>query len=238
MWLFEILLIMIFCGYYWKPAELAFTDASIKRNNSGGHQLIDAVFNNKEFNARNGTKVRFASAGFKSPPFSTKVIFPDTQSQRRSFVAPTCSHPYFCEDVSSYPYEHVRSILNEHKELDIFFNVDEEPIENRIFSREDNFLCPSIQRMIFPQLLLNKDNQWKYVVNQGSEYRQGIRIETCLQDNQKCSLVEVPLLYTTICKQKFTYRKMLSLTGEGEPEGDIFVLPTACCCSYTKNVNF
>jgi hypothetical protein len=35
------------------------------------------------------------------------------------------------------------------------------------------------EQLVFPQLGLNKDNDWKYIVNLGEEFAQGVRVETC-----------------------------------------------------------
>jgi hypothetical protein len=35
------------------------------------------------------------------------------------------------------------------------------------------------EKLVYPKLALNKDNDWKYIVNVGEEYVQGVRVETC-----------------------------------------------------------
>ncbi|XP_074029040.1 uncharacterized protein isoform X2 [Leptinotarsa decemlineata] len=51
-------------------------------------------------------------------------------------------------------------------------------------------------------------------------------------------LVDLPAGYTTSCKQKYIYRRLLALDGSGSVYPDSFQIPTACCCSYTRNTEF
>lgn len=67
-----------------------------------------------------------------------------------------------------------------------FFGVDEHPLEisNRVGDQDDDpILCGSTTRTIFPQLGLNKNNKWRYIINQGSnnDFSQGVLTETCIR---------------------------------------------------------
>lgn len=35
------------------------------------------------------------------------------------------------------------------------------------------------EQVVYPKLALNKDDEWKFVVNVGEDYVQGVRVETC-----------------------------------------------------------
>jgi len=35
------------------------------------------------------------------------------------------------------------------------------------------------EQIVYPEVGLNKNNEWKYIVNLGKEYVQGVRVETC-----------------------------------------------------------
>lgn len=37
------------------------------------------------------------------------------------------------------------------------------------------------------------------------------------------------------CKQKYVYRRLLAVSGQGNPTVDTFLFPSACCCSYRRN---
>jgi hypothetical protein len=36
------------------------------------------------------------------------------------------------------------------------------------------------EKIVYPKVALNKNNEWKYVVNTGEDYVQGVRVETCV----------------------------------------------------------
>jgi len=45
------------------------------------------------------------------------------------------------------------------------------------FSRCNTYVFQ--EQIVFPKVALNKNNEWKYVVNLEEEYVQGVRVETC-----------------------------------------------------------
>lgn len=54
-----------------------------------------------------------------------------------------------------------------------------------------------------------------------------------------CDLIgELPDGYETSCKQKYIYRRLLSVGDEGDPVVDSFEIPSACCCAYKRNLDF
>lgn len=44
---------------------------------------------------------------------------------------------------------------------------------------EEEFLCDSKSTVIYPELAMTKDSQWLSIVNNNSQYQQGIRVEIC-----------------------------------------------------------
>ncbi|KAJ8911517.1 hypothetical protein NQ315_012489 [Exocentrus adspersus] len=96
---------------------------------------------------------------------------------------PKCANgATFCESYDSYPYYHLKDILREHTvNKEFFFGEDEISLEKRIGSGEETYLCGSIDRIIFPKIGKTKNNEWKYIVNQGKDdgFIQGVRAETC-----------------------------------------------------------
>lgn len=44
--------------------------------------------------------------------------------------------------------------------------------------------------------------------------------------------------YQTFCRQKYVYRRLLSLDNGGTPVPDMFKIPSACCCAYKQNLDF
>ncbi|XP_018564202.1 protein spaetzle isoform X2 [Anoplophora glabripennis] len=174
------------------------------------------------------------------------IIFPDSfeliyEPIPRIDGAPKCADgSTFCENFDSYPYLHLKDILRTHKiNKDFFFGEDEMPpeLEKRIGAEEETFVCGAVDRIIFPKIGKNKNKEWKYIVNQGREegYVQGIRAETCRHQNAPCDIIgELPEGYRTSCKQKYIYRRLMSLNENGTPVPDTFQLPSACCCSYKR----
>ncbi|XP_049820214.1 protein spaetzle isoform X2 [Aethina tumida] len=178
-----------------------------------------------------------------------EVVFPDEYDMTFDPVpkidgTPKCANGLtFCEEFDAYPYHHVKDILEEehvHKDL---FGKDDVPFEitNRIGEDEDVFVCRASQRTIYPKLGKNKNNKWKFIINQDDTdgYIQGIRVETCVREGNTCDVIgDLPSGFTTSCKQKYVYRRLLSLTENGKPVPDTFLLPSACCCAYKRNFDF
>lgn len=45
---------------------------------------------------------------------------------------------------------------------------------------DEKFVCTAMQRTIFPNVGKNKNNKWKFIVNQPEGvFKQGLKIETC-----------------------------------------------------------
>ncbi|XP_022911378.2 protein spaetzle-like [Onthophagus taurus] len=175
------------------------------------------------------------------------IIFPDDADEDDSIITPI--KPYerpscakgstYCEKIDGYPSDLVERMLQVPSPLENLFGIDDGPdeIANRLGDDEDVSLCQTVDRMIFPKIAKTKSNKWKYIINQdGSDkYVQGIRVESCLNPGQPCSFLSNETLgYTSYCKQKYVYRRLISLSEEGQPTTDVFEVPSACCCSYKK----
>ncbi|XP_017772901.1 PREDICTED: protein spaetzle-like [Nicrophorus vespilloides] len=177
---------------------------------------------------------------------SQAITFPDELEPDYEKIAsvdydPSCARgKTFCEDIETYPYDHLSRVLNNASDLKDFFAMDEGggmQLVNRIGEKEDKFLCDSIERTIYPKVAKTKNNKWKYVINQGKKdgYVQGVRIEMCKNAHRPCNLIgNLPFGYAAICKQKYVLRRMLSITDGGRPIPDTFEMPSACCCSYRR----
>ncbi|GFG29032.1 hypothetical protein Cfor_12298, partial [Coptotermes formosanus] len=86
------------------------------------------------------------------------------------------------------------------------------------------------EQIVYPKAALNKNNEWKYVVNVGEEFVQGVRVETCGHFD-KCSLSDsFPAGYTAMCEQKYVFRRLLSVADKGKPAVEEFRLPSCCSC--------
>ncbi|KAK9874699.1 hypothetical protein WA026_005519 [Henosepilachna vigintioctopunctata] len=172
-----------------------------------------------------------------------RVVFPGQKSALFGINGvPTCANgETFCENHDAYPENHIRNILKGKKELGGYFGrEDDEPfIVNRNSGLQEppRFLCPSLQKTIAPKVAQNKNDEWKFIVNQKVDgYIQTVRVELCRKENAACDIIGgLPLGYTTFCKQKYIYRRLLSLDTSGQPIPDMFKLPVACCCSFKQN---
>ncbi|XP_068083060.1 protein spaetzle-like [Anabrus simplex] len=98
-------------------------------------------------------------------------------------------------------------------------------------SDDGNPLCRAREMTIFPKMAQNKDNDWLFIVNVEPEYIQGVHVEVCENENAPCELSQAfPPGYTSFCRQKFIYRKLIALNGDGKPVPDSFKLPSCCAC--------
>ncbi|KAJ8985647.1 hypothetical protein NQ317_015143 [Molorchus minor] len=181
-----------------------------------------------------------------------EIIFPDSYEGLLEPIPkingiPKCSNgSTFCEDFDLYPYHHFKELLEKQAiDKEFYFGKEDIPadLEKRIGIEDDMFLCSGVTREIFPRVAQNKDNEWKLIVNQGGEggYVQGIRIEMCRGNNNRpCNIIgELPLGYSSVCKQKYYYRRLLTTNKDGTTfSSDFFRMPSACCCSYERNVDF
>lgn len=143
----------------------------------------------------------------------------------------------FCErvDQNQYPTQHVKAILQKNsKRYENFFN------NNRDLSVRDDFaepinLCETYTRQIYPQIAMNINSDWRFIINQ-PEYRQSIRVELCQKRSSQCQFSELfPLDYVSSCTQKFTKIPLLSLDDDGEVKQFDYEFPSHCQCDLQKS---
>ncbi|KYN36602.1 Protein spaetzle, partial [Trachymyrmex septentrionalis] len=167
-----------------------------------------------------------------------KIIFPDgriSTSETSMLPTLTCRKSTFCENVTDYPRQLVNAAIQRNVSLRFLESVDTMSdfgdVEQRIdtVSRE-SVLCPIREQVVYPQTAQNKENQWLFIVNQ-DDLKQGIRIEVCLNEGQKCNMVEgFAEGYKTSCKQKYIYRELAAVGSDGNIFKDQFRFPSSCCC--------
>ncbi|XP_076247306.1 uncharacterized protein LOC143187155 [Calliopsis andreniformis] len=164
-----------------------------------------------------------------------KIVFPGEQIQ---YQVPSCKGSTYCENVDSYPEHLVNNALLQNESIKYFAGEDVVPeVVQRIDVMDDVPLCASMEQVIYPQTAENKNNQWKFIANQ-ENFKQGVRIEKCLEENTKCSMIGGGAEgYKTSCKQKYVYRQLASISN-GTVVPDTFRFPSSCCChaSFTANV--
>lgn len=144
----------------------------------------------------------------------------------------------FCEDFENYPQEFIDKMLVEKNVSRLGFGKDiiQNPLEARRFTGEFE-MCSSEIRIVFPKIGKTGNDEWKLIINQDNlegGYVQGVTIEICKKEGEQCALSsKLPFYYKTTCKQKYVYRRLISVT-DGSPIEEMFLLPSACSCSYTK----
>lgn len=137
----------------------------------------------------------------------------------------------FCEQVTNqaYPTKDLGSVLAniDAKTYENYFNKPNETIGLRIHSDEP---CPSIERFIHPQLAMNVQDDWRFIINQES-YQQTIHVEICEKKNSECSFDKpLPNNFVTACVQRNTKVPLLSLGEDGEILTYTYEFPSFCQC--------
>ncbi|XP_050300154.1 protein spaetzle-like [Anthonomus grandis grandis] len=221
-------------------------EAKSKGNNTIVKLLVSEEYSNK-------TKPRILT----HPPNvdfygqEQEIVFPDSIADRIDVPIrlglPKCSSEGlpFCEEVETYPYTHIKRVLQRNTILKSLFGQDEAPeIASRLGDEDEKFVCRSVKQTIFPKMGETKNNKWKFIINQGDDeegFVQGVQVEICKNPEGECDIPGNPMLnpgYTLTCKQKYVYRRLLSIDNKGEPVQDSFKMPSACCCAYKQNFDF
>jgi len=172
----------------------------------------------------------------KVPTVELNKFIPDSQ------VIEKCSmNESFCIKVDSYPRQDLLHLFRTSKFMsNVYFGVDAiNDLETR-FSNNLQPFCDSLEEVIFPEAGITKDNEWRYIIqdlnNDNNNYKQGIRVEKCLNAGESCKFSEhLPIGYTTTCVQKYIYKKLVAIKDSKEIYYESFKLPSCCSCMYTVN---
>ncbi|XP_076162189.1 spaetzle domain-containing protein [Ptiloglossa arizonensis] len=144
---------------------------------------------------------------------------------------PTCEHKTFCEITPHYPTDMVRDALKKHPHLQFYVNSDEIdiPAQSEDWPEEEP-LCVSTERVVFPKSGITKEQKWKYIVNH-ENFTQSVRIETCMEEDKPCKVIEgFAEGYVTKCRQKYIHRQLLAVGADGTINSESFRFPASCCC--------
>jgi len=172
--------------------------------------------------------------------------------QRRSKrQTQTCSST-FCDRTRDYPTQSVLQQLLRKPEVSgqLFNNVfNSECVrpetKTRQFNINEDQLCRSRKKVIFPQKALNSENNWMFVVNVAN-FTQSVEIDECQGFGFGDGDDEVfgSCLYSgsqgndpgsTSCRQLYRQHRLLALNGANKLEVDSFKLPSACACFTASN---
>lgn len=153
---------------------------------------------------------------------------------------------FFCEEVTdqAYPKQYVETILAnaDAQTYENFFNKTQpnENLELRLAIDKPIELCESFKRIIHPQLAMNVQRKWHFVINQPS-YQQAIHVEICRRKKSKCLFDDTDSSnYVSSCVQKYTKMPLLSLGEDGQMVSYEYEFPAYCQCEiqrkkHTKN---
>ncbi|KAK7605536.1 hypothetical protein V9T40_007394 [Parthenolecanium corni] len=153
-----------------------------------------------------------------------------------------------CNITSKYPSSFVRNILNKRDLSSLVFGNDllspeikTDTIGTR-FQGDQGFktLCASREFLHYPRLGKTASSEWRYIIqsdDNSQRFVQGIRVEVCVKENQKCDLVDnFPIGYEVQCVQKYIYRRLLAISpGDKAAIPDNFEFPSCCVCVYKSS---
>lgn len=160
-----------------------------------------------------------------------KIVFAEPPKKKQNPPTP-CENSDFCEDVPYYPDDLVEAALRG-QNFEFLARSDVLPgISNRGgIVPEDTPLCETRERVVYPKVARNVENEWLYVVNHGS-VSQGVHVEECVNEDGECDYVYVN--NPTTCKQKYIYKQLVAVNSDGRATTNTFKFPSTCCC-YIKN---
>ena len=84
-----------------------------------------------------------------------------------------------CENVPNYPDKYINELIEKESlisPINTYQNEDEIDVR---FRYDDYALCPYRIQVLHPRVAQNLNGTWTYIFN-GDNYRQGIKIETCM----------------------------------------------------------
>lgn len=139
----------------------------------------------------------------------------------------------FCTKNDNYPLGYIQKLLKRFSReyIDVFgTDLTTNDVAFRIDAFDDEYLCESYEKVIYPTSGKRKDGFELFIVNT-DEHKQGVRVSLCQQGGQPCKMSEsFPIGFKTECKQQMVYRELLSLSPEGQPVKEHFEFPACCSC--------
>lgn len=110
------------------------------------------------------------------------------ETDKDSVYVPSCASESetFCTDVMDYPWDLIEAALNDPngtKYKGFFEDDDDEStplvnISQRFDNTDEESLCHSQEKIIYPKYSENKNGNWLYVVNT-PKFKQAVTIELC-----------------------------------------------------------
>jgi len=121
-------------------------------------------------------------------------------------------------------------------------------LESNFPAREDiDFIrespaCDSEESFVYPRTARNRKRQWRFVINVPGEdgednYVQAVKVEKCIRQGESCNIASSGY-ETTVCRQKYTYRRLLAFSEDGSQYVDSFRFPSCCVCYQQKSFSY
>lgn len=102
--------------------------------------------------------------------------------------------------------------------------------------------CDSEESFVYPRTARNRKRQWRFVINVPGEdgednYVQAVKVEKCIRQGESCNIASSGY-ETTVCRQKYTYRRLLAFGEDGSQYVDSFRFPSCCVCYQQKSYSY
>ncbi|KAL5236667.1 hypothetical protein ACI65C_004077 [Semiaphis heraclei] len=185
---------------------------------------------------------------------SSSIVFPSSTDKKieiNKFIPQQdaiekCSlNESFCIKIDNYPREDLSNLLKTSKFMsNPYYDVDDineiNDFEKRISDELLQSFCQSRTSVIYPEVGLTLQNEWRYIIqnpsNDNSSIKQGILVEKCIDTRVPCTFDStLPLGYVSTCIQKYLYKRLISIEGTNEFYYDTFKMPSCCQCMYSVN---
>ncbi|XP_053948621.1 protein spaetzle-like [Anastrepha ludens] len=215
MWFYRLLLQLSLLGIMW-PMRSTADNRQLTALNEVFDENLDSIFKvGPGFAVFNETKVRPAS-------------FDDVICPERLNGMPFCTEvPDYLDlpKLDNFNREDFEKFKSYFKDDFVIPNVksriDGEPMES--------YFCDSRTRLIYPKVAQSRESKWLMVV-QHPQYKQGVLVEQCENEDAPCKYEELlPFYITTKCRQHFVYRNLVVVV-DGRMQENMVKLPNACKC--------
>ncbi|XP_043497267.1 uncharacterized protein LOC122520979 [Polistes fuscatus] len=160
--------------------------------------------------------------------FDDRIYFAD-----EDIILPTCQNEIYCEDVPNYPEEFVKAKLRTTKGIFGVVDILINKTDDFAVRTDDNevSLCVSLEKIILPKSAKSVKGEWLFIVQNGKEFAQAVRIEVCMEDSQPCRFFNEE--YKAVCEQTYIYRELVAVK-DNNLKSDLFRFPANCCCNIKK----
>ncbi|CAD7091071.1 unnamed protein product [Hermetia illucens] len=141
--------------------------------------------------------------------------------------------PVYVENDKDYPLDELEKLLKANSS--VYENVMGEDVitdGRKAGPANAECFCESIERVIFPRKGQDHQGDWYNIINHG-KFRQGIRIEECMDVGKPCHL-RSSIKYPTECRQLYAFRSLLAKV-KGRIQMQQFEIPNACKCFIKVN---